>query len=100
LHNLAKTRISIVGFQTSEERLRNELKFPDKKKVSACALVHLLRKRKHAIPHTNTANIRAQKCQKSKTKTKVNKNTSTSEEALLRAHVRLVFVTSWSSKSL
>lgn len=56
LHNLAKTRISIVGFQTSEERLRNELKFSDKKKYLHARLCTYCANR-NTQSHTQTQRI-------------------------------------------
>jgi hypothetical protein len=99
LHNLAKTRISIVGFQTSEERLRNELKFSDKKKYlharlcTYCAIWN-------TQSHTQTQRILEHKSvKKARQKQKWTKTLHFRRSVVARTGP-LVFVTSWSSKSL
>jgi hypothetical protein len=59
--------ISIVGFQTSEERLRNELKFSDGKKYLQARFCTYCTKR-NTQSHTQTQRMLVHKSVKSKTK--------------------------------
>jgi hypothetical protein len=98
LYNLTKTGISIVGCQTSEERLRNELKFSDEKKyLHACLCTYCTKRNTQS--HTQTQRMLVHKSVKSKTEKRTNKTLHFRRSVVARTGP-LVLVTSWSSQSL